>query len=51
MGLVIALVVVALVLGVIGLVARALKWLLILAAAALVAALVRGFIAGKSRAG
>lgn len=45
MGLVIALVVVALVLGVVGVVARALKWLLILAAAALVAAVIRAYAA------
>ena len=51
MGVVIALVVVALILGVIGLVARALKWLLILAVAALVAAVVRGYLAGRTRAG
>lgn len=41
MGVVIALVVVALILGVLGLVARALKWLLILAVVALVAAVAR----------
>jgi hypothetical protein len=42
MGLVIALVVIALVLGVIGVIAEALWWLLVIAAVVLVAGLVRG---------
>lgn len=42
MGLVLALILVALVLGVIGLIARAVRWLLILAAVLVVAAVVRG---------
>jgi hypothetical protein len=48
MGLVLALIVLALVFGVIGLVVRALKWLLIIAVALLVAGLVRGYAAGKT---
>ena len=51
MGVVIALVVLALVLGVIGFVARALKWLLILAVAALAVAVVRGYAASRTRSG
>jgi hypothetical protein len=42
MGLVIALVVIALVLGVIGVIAEALWWLLVIAAIVLVAGLARG---------
>lgn len=42
MGLVLFLIVLALVLGVIGLVVRALKWLLIIAVALFVASLIRG---------
>lgn len=51
MGLVVALVVAALILGVIGLVVRAVKWLLIFALAALVAAVIRGYAARKERTG
>ena len=49
MGIVIAFVVLALLLGVIGLVVRALKWLLILAVVALLAAFARGYLATKQR--
>ncbi len=48
MGLVLTLIVIALVLGVIGLIARAVRWLLIIAAAFLVAGLVRGAMARKT---
>jgi hypothetical protein len=48
-GLVLALILIALVLGVIGLVARAVRWLLIIAAVLFVAGLVRGVMArGKT---
>lgn len=50
MGLVLTLIVIALVLGVIGLVVRALKWLLILALALLAAGLIRGYAARKTDA-
>jgi disulfide bond formation protein DsbB len=51
MGLVLALILVALVLGVIGIIARAVRWLLIIAVALFVAGLVRGSMArGKSSA-
>ncbi len=48
MGLVIALIVLALVLGLIGLVVNALKWLLIIAAVILVIGVARGAIAGRN---
>ncbi|MEX2291233.1 MAG: hypothetical protein WD794_13020 [Mycobacteriales bacterium] len=51
MGLVLALIVLALVLGVIGLVVRAVKWLLIIAVALLAAGAARGFIAARQRGG
>jgi hypothetical protein len=47
MGLVIGLIVLALILGVIGLVARAVRWLLIIAAVVFVVGLVRGATARK----
>ena len=49
MGLVVALLVLALVLGAVGLVVRALKWLLILALVLLAVGVVRGFAAGRQR--
>lgn len=51
MGLVLALIVLAVIFGVIGLVVRALKWLLILAVALLVAGLIRGYAARDTSAG
>lgn len=52
MGLLIALIVIAVVLAVIGLAVAALKWLLIIAGILIVVAIVRGFLArGSSRAG
>ncbi len=45
MGLVIALIVIALVLGAVGIVAEALRWLLIIAAVVLLVGLVRGVMA------
>jgi hypothetical protein len=50
MGLVLALIVLALVFGVIGLVSKALKWLLIIAVALLVAGVIRGMANRKSNA-
>ncbi len=50
MGLVLALIVLALVFGVIGLVFKALKWLLIIAVALLVAGVIRGMANRKSNA-
>ncbi|MDP9820618.1 hypothetical protein [Nocardioides massiliensis] len=50
MGWVIALIVVAIILGVIGLVVEAVKWLLIIAAALFVIGLVRAFFAGRGSA-
>lgn len=50
MGLVLALIVLALVLGVIGLVVRALKWLVYIAIAVLVVGLVRGWLAQRQKA-
>ena len=50
MGLVLTLIVLALVLGAIGLAVRALKWLLILALALLAVGVVRGVISGRQRA-
>ncbi|MDP3968525.1 MAG: hypothetical protein Q8Q02_09595 [Nocardioides sp.] len=47
MAWVIALIVVAVILGVIGLVIEAVKWLLIIAAVLLVAAMARAFLAGR----
>jgi hypothetical protein len=49
MGLVLALILLAVLFGVIGLAVKALKWLLILAVVLLVAGAVRGFAAGKQR--
>lgn len=50
MGLVLALIVLALVFGVIGLVFKALKWLLIIAVALLVTGVIRGMANRKSNA-
>jgi hypothetical protein len=50
MGLVLTLIVVALLLGVIGLVVRALKWLLYIAVAVFVVGLVRGWLAQRQKA-
>jgi hypothetical protein len=50
MGLVLALIALAIVFGVIGLVFRALKWLLIIAVALLVAGVIRGMANRKSNA-
>jgi hypothetical protein len=47
-GLVIGLIVLALILGIIGIVARALRWLLIIAAVVFVVGLVRGAAARKT---
>jgi hypothetical protein len=47
-GLVLGLIVLALVLGVIGLVARAVRWLLIIAAVVFIAGIVRGAMARNS---
>lgn len=49
MGLVLMLIVLALLFGVIGLVFKALKWLLIIAVALLVAGVIRGYAANKQR--
>lgn len=50
MGWVVALLVLAIIFGVIGLVVEAVKWMLIIAAVLLVAGLVRAFLAGRSTA-
>lgn len=47
MGWVIALIVVAVILGIIGLVVAAVKWLLIIAAVLLLAGLVKAYLAGR----
>lgn len=48
MAWVIALIVVAVILGVVGLVVEAVKWLLIIAAVLFVAAMARAFLAGRN---
>lgn len=48
MGLVLALIVLALILGVVGLVVRAVRWLLIIAVVVLLAGIARGVLARKA---
>jgi hypothetical protein len=50
-GLLIALIVIAVILGLIGLVVEALQWLLIIAGVLLLLGLVRALLSGRSRSG
>ncbi len=50
MGWIVALIVLALIFGVIGLVVEALKWFLIIAGVLVLFALLRGFLAGRDSA-
>lgn len=49
MGLVIAIVIIALLLGVLGVIVEGLLWLLFIAAAVLLVAFIIGFVRGRSR--
>lgn len=49
MGLVVGLIVLALILGAVGLVVRALKWLVIIAVLLVIVGIVRGWLAARQR--